>query len=101
MIYPFQLLTILPLRKENCFLKLTFHKLDSFIGFGALSGYIQLLPRFIIEILGLFMQASKILIFIFRFSKINSVRRLLLARIPPTFAAQLIMTSGLKSLIVF
>ena len=40
-------------------------------------------------------------ILIFRFSSKNSVLKVLFANIPPTLAAALITTSGLKSSIVF
>ena len=43
---------------------------------------------------------SSIFILIFRFSVINSNLSVLLARIPPTFAAALTITSGLKSFMV-
>jgi len=39
--------------------------------------------------------------FIFKLSRINSVRYVLLAKIPPTFAAALIIRSGFTSLIVW
>lgn len=38
---------------------------------------------------------------IFKFSSINSVRKVLFANIPPTFAAAFIIKSGFTSLIVF
>ena len=60
----------------------------------------QLLPRFIILIVLFPMQDSKIFKLIFKFSIINSVRYVLFANIPPTFAAALIIMSGLTASIV-
>ena len=44
--------------------------------------------------------ASRIFILIFKLSSINSVRKVLFAKIPPTFAAALIIKSGFTSFIV-
>ena len=61
----------------------------------------QLLPKLMMSIFGLPIHDSNIFIFILRFSIINSVRKLLLANIPPTLAAALMITSGEISFIVF
>jgi hypothetical protein len=73
----------------------------SVIGFSALSGYIQLLPRLIILISLYGIHDSNKLMFIFRFSNINSVPRVLFACIPPTFAAALIIIFGFTLSISF
>jgi len=52
-------------------------------------------------ILGLSIIDSRILILIFKFSSINSVLFELFAKIPPTLAAALMITSGLVTLILF
>jgi len=52
-------------------------------------------------ILGLSIIDSKIFILIFKFSSINSVLFELFAKIPPTLAAALMITSGLVTLILF
>ena len=68
---------------------------DSFIGFSAFNGYIQLLPRLIILIFGLDTQDSRMFIFIFKLFMIKSNLFVLLAYIPPTIAAAFIIMSGL------
>ena len=60
-----------------------------------------MISKLIILISGLSTQASKMFTFIFKFSRINSVRRVLFATIPPTLAAAFIIMSGENSSIVF
>lgn len=61
----------------------------------------QLLPKLINLVEGKLIKASRILMLIFKFSSINSVRKVLFANIPPTFAAAFIIKSGFTSFIVF
>ena len=57
----------------------------------------QLLPRLIIVNGSISFDASNMFKFIFTFSIIKSVRFVLFATMPPTFAAALISISGLNS----